>query len=187
MLAQHAHFVKRSDEQLIAAVQGGDGDAMGVLFDRHHRAVHALCLRLGHDPDLADDLTQEVFLRVWRYARTFRGRSMFRTWLYRLAYNASADARTKDARRQESPIESAMPETQSDELTERHVILEAALTRLAPAHRAVLVLSRFHDLGYEEIARIVACSPGAARVRLHRAMNELRQLYFSLEGAGKCT
>jgi RNA polymerase sigma-70 factor (ECF subfamily) len=80
-----------------------------------------------------------------------------------------------------------MPDPKVEEITERHAVLEAALSRLAPAHRAVLVLSRFHDLGYEEIARIVACSPGAARVRLHRAMNELRQLYFSLEGAGKCT
>jgi RNA polymerase sigma-70 factor (ECF subfamily) len=185
MPAEHAHFVKRSDEQLMAAVQDGDGGAMGALFDRHHRAVHALCVRLSHDADLADDITQEVFLRVWLHARTFRGRSMFRTWLYRLTFNASIDQRQRNARWQTPPpIDPAGVSTVPDECGSRHAILEAALSRLAPAHRAVLVLSRFHDLGYDEIARIVDCSPGAARVRLHRAMNELRQLYFALEGEG---
>ena len=186
MPAERAHFVKRSDEQLMAAVRDGDGDAMGVLFDRHHCAVYALCVRLSHDVDLADDITQEVFLRVWRYAGGFRGRSTFRTWLYRLTYNACADMRRRDARRQNVPLtDSVTDETPSEELGNRHVLLEAAMSRLAPAHRAVLVLSRFHGLGYEEIGRIIDCSAGAARVRLHRAMNELRQVYFALEG--RCT
>jgi len=186
MPVERPHCVKRTDEQLIAAVQQGDGDAMAVLFDRHHRSVHTLCVRLSHDADMADDITQEVFLRVWRYARTFRGRSMFRTWLYRLTYNACADLRRREARRREiSPIDVATPVPASDELADSHVVLDAALARLTPAHRAVLVLSRFHDLGYEEIGRIIDCSAGAARLRLHRAMNELRQLYFALEG--RCT
>lgn len=186
MLAEHTHFVKRSDEQLIAAVQGGDGDAMGVLFDRHHRAVHALCVRLGHDSDLADDVTQEVFLRVWRYAGSFRGRSAFRTWLYRLTYNAFADSQRRDSRRREtSALELVEPDSPPEEIADRHVLLEAALSKLAPEQRTVLVLSRYHGLGYDEIGRIIDCSPGAARVRLHRAMNELRQLYFALEG--RCT
>jgi RNA polymerase sigma-70 factor (ECF subfamily) len=186
MPAEHSHFVKQTDEQLIAAVQDGDGDAMGTLFDRHHRAVHALCVRLGRDSDLADDITQEVFLRVWRYARSFRGRSAFRTWLYRLTYNAFADSQRRDARRHEnSPLESVEPDPPPEEIADRHVVLEAALSKLAPAQRAVLVLSRYHGLGYDEIGRIIDCSPGAARVRLHRAMNELRQLYFALEG--RCT
>jgi RNA polymerase sigma-70 factor (ECF subfamily) len=182
MPAEHAHFVKRSDEQLMTAVQKGDGDAMGVLFDRHHRGVHALCVRLSHDTDLADDIAQEVFLRVWRYARTFHGRSMFRTWLYRLTYNACIDLRVRNGR-EHAPLslETAAHSSPPDECGNRHVILEIALSRLTPEHRAVLVLSRFHDLGYDEIGRIIDCSPGAARVRLHRAMNELRQLYFAVE------
>jgi len=182
MPAEHAHVVKRSDEQLMAAVQKGDGDAMGVLFDRHHRAVHALCVRLSHEPDLADDIAQEVFLRVWRYGRSFRGRSTFRTWLYRLTYNACSDLRARDGRRfAPLPLDAGSTSTPSDDCGSRHAILEVALSRLSPEHRAVLVLSRFHDLGYDEIARIIDCSPGAARVRLHRAMNELRQMCFALE------
>jgi RNA polymerase sigma factor (sigma-70 family) len=182
MPAEHLQFVKRSDEQLLAAVQAGDGGALGTLFDRHHRAVHAMCVRLSGDADLADDIVQEVFLRVWRYARSFRGRSMFRTWLYRLTYNACSDLQRQQAKWQKHPAMDALTsDPPSEELLNRHVILETALSRLPPAHRAVLVLSRFQGLGYDEIARIIDCSPGAARVRLHRAMNELRQLYFALE------
>ncbi len=182
MASEHLQFMNRSDEQLMTAVQSGDGGAVGALFDRHHRAVHAMCVRLSGDADLADDIVQEVFLRVWRYARTFRGRSTFRTWLYRLAYNACSDLRRQQAKWERRPaIDALTSDPPSEELLDRHVILETALSRLPPAHRAVLVLSRFHDLGCEEIARIIDCSPGAARVRLHRAMNELRQLYFALE------
>ena len=92
---------ERSDAQLMSAIRDGDADALGTLFSRHHGTVYTLCARLIQDEDLADDITQDVFLRVWRYARSFRGRSAFRTWLYRLAYNACMDRRKRDARWQE--------------------------------------------------------------------------------------
>ena len=174
---------ERSDAQLMADVRDGNSDALGVLFSRHHDGVYALCARLIQDRDLADDITQEVFLRVWRYAGSFRGRSAFRTWLFRLTYNACADVRRRDARRQDaSVLELWTRDVPSNDLTDRHILLETALGRLAPRERAVLVLSRFHGLEYAEIARIIRCSPGAARVRLHRAMNELRKLCLALEG-----
>ncbi len=185
MPREQAPFVEQSDEQLLAAVRNGNEAAMGALFARHHRAVHALSVRLIHDRDLADDIAQEVFVRVWRYGGSFRGRSTFRTWLYRLTYNACNDLRRRDARREVSGTHDAAAASPSDELTDRRILLESAFRRLSPEQRAVLVLSRFHDLGYEEIGQILDCSPGAARVRLHRAMNELRQLCFALEG--RCT
>ena len=171
-----------SDEQLMASVRDGDDDALGVLFSRHHGDVYALSARLIQDGDVADDITQEVFLRVWRYARSFRGRSAFRTWLYRLTYNACADFRRRDVRRLESDaVDLVAAQEASNECTERHILLETALRRLTPKQRVVLILSRFHGLPCDEIARIVGCAPGAARVRLHRAMNELRKLYFALD------
>lgn len=179
---------ERSDADLIAAVQGGDTDALGALFSRHHAAVYALCARLMQDNDLADDITQDVFLRVWRYARSFRGRSAFRTWLYRLTYNACTDRRQRDARWQESyDIDLSPADAPAAEPTDRHMLLETALSRLSPTLRVVLVLNRFDGLGYDEIARIVHCSPAAARVRLHRAMNALRQVCFALEAGGRST
>lgn len=170
----------------MAAVRDGDTEALGALFSRYHEAVYALSARLIQDDDLADDITQDVFLRVWRYARSFRGRSAFRTWLYRLAYNACLDRRRRDARWQDSYDFDLTPaDAPSAEPAERHMLLETALSRLSPKLRVVLVLSRFDGLGYDEIARIIHCSPGAARVRLHRAMNALRQVCFALEAEGR--
>src|SRR5579871_822550 len=169
----------------MAAVRDGDAAALGTLFSRHHGDVYALCARLVQDNDLADDITQEVFLRVWRYARSFRGHSAFRTWLYRLTYNACTDSRRQNAGKDGSgSLHLVAVDEPPNECTDRHVILETALSRLAPDQRVVLVLSRFHGLPYDEIARIIHCSPGAARVRLHRAMNALRQLCLALEGGG---
>jgi RNA polymerase sigma factor (sigma-70 family) len=183
MGAEQAFLRQVSDDQLLAAVRDGDDGAMGALFSRHHVAVHTLCARLVHDSDQADDVTQEVFLRVWRYAGTFRGRSSFRTWLYRLTYNACADVRPRNIRLEEAwAADLPTADSLSQTLTDRHVLLDTALRRLSADKRGVLVLSRFYGLGYEEIARIIDCSPGAARVRLHRAMRELRQLCFALDG-----
>ncbi len=186
MGADRAFLPQVSDDQLLAAVSDGDDGAMGALFSRHHVAVHTLCARLVHDSDQADDVTQEVFLRVWRYARTFRGRSSFRTWLYRLTYNACADVRPRNVRLEEAWT-AARPDvdSSSDAPTDRHVLLDTALRRLPADQRAVLVLSRYYGFGYDDVARIIDCSPGAARVRLHRAMKELRQLCFALDG--RCT
>lgn len=179
---------QRSDATLMAAVRDGDAAALGALFSRHHAAVYALCARLVQDNDLADDITQDVFLRVWRYARGFRGASAFRTWLYRLAYNACTDRRRRDTRWQQShDLDLSPADAPAGELTDRHMLLETALRRLSPKLRVVLILNRFDGLGYDEIARIVHCSPVAARVRLHRAMNALRTACFALEAGEKST
>ena len=70
-----------SDEQLMRTAQAGDLDALGVLFARHQSRVYALCYRLTSDAAAADDLTQESFLRILRYGRSFSGQSTFTTWL----------------------------------------------------------------------------------------------------------
>jgi len=66
-------------------------------------------------------------------------------------------------------------------LSEPHVLLDEAMGRLEPEHRAVLVLTRYHDLKYDDVARVLDCTPAAARVRAHRALNELREIYRELE------
>ena len=160
-------------------VRDGNVAALGALFERHHARVHALCYRLVRRADAADDLVQETFLRVLRYRETFREEAAFTTWLYRIALNACHE-HWRHMRRDESmPV---TPESvESPPLSERHVLLDDALGRLAPEHREVLVLTRFHDLKYDDVARVLDCTPAAARVRAHRALNELREIYRELE------
>jgi len=176
-----------SDEDLMRAVREGDVAPLGVLFERHHARVHALCFRLTRRVDVADDLAQETMLRVLRYASSYRRDSTFTTWLYRLTYNVCQDhwrktrhdERTTDL--SEAEGEGVVARDGDDRIDERHVLLDEAMQRLAPERRAVLVLSRYNDLGYDDIARVLECTPAAARVRAHRALNELREIYRELE------
>jgi RNA polymerase sigma-70 factor (ECF subfamily) len=166
------------------AVREGDVDKLGVLFERHHARVHALCFRLTRRGDVADDLTQETMLRVLRHSHGFRGDASFTTWLYRLAVNACQDHWRRSARDESMTdvpdIADERHETDADS-SDRHVLLELAMRRLDPDQRAVLVLNRYHDLSYDDVARVLECSPAAARVRAHRALNELREIYRDLE------
>jgi RNA polymerase sigma factor (sigma-70 family) len=174
-----------SDEELMRAVREGDVGQAGILFERHHARVHALCFRLTRRADVADDLVQETMLRVLRYASSYRRESAFTTWLYRLAYNVCRDHWRK-TRRDEvttdlSEVQGVIARDGDDPIDERHALLEEAMQRLASERRAVLVLSRYNDLGYDDIARVLECTPAAARVRAHRALNELREIYRELE------
>ncbi len=163
----------------MAAVAQGRLETLGVLFDRHHARLHAFCFRLTGSADDADDLVQSVFLRVLRYRSSFRGESSFTTWLFRLAYNAAHDARERGSR--EEPLLNDVPGASESAVDERHARLEAALAKLNVDQRAALVLKRYHDLDYESMARVLSCTPAAARVRVHRALNELRETYRELE------
>jgi RNA polymerase sigma factor (sigma-70 family) len=174
-----------SDEELMRRVREGDVDKLGVLFERHYARVHALCFRLTRRADVADDLAQDTMLRVLRFASTFRGDSAFTTWLFRLAYSACQDHWRRTRRDEHTTDLREVDDVRSDhgtnETDERHALLEQALERLAPDRRTVLVLSRYNDLGYDDIARVLDCTPAAARVRAHRALNELREIYRELE------
>lgn len=164
-----------TDEVLVARVGRGDAAALDVLFRRHHARVHALCVRLCADAS-ADDHVQETFIRVWRHARGFAGKAQFTTWLYRIARNVCFDA-NRAARRRLAPV---TPEPNADP-DPRIELLERALAQLPQRSREALVLARWHDLPYEQIAEILGCSAGAARVRVHRALNELREIVLRLE------
>ncbi|MGH9888470.1 MAG: RNA polymerase sigma factor [bacterium] len=175
---------EQTDEEIMRQVREGHVDKLGVLFERHHARVHALCFRLTRRADLADDLAQETMLRVLRSAHGYRAESAFTTWLYRLAYNVCQDHWRKTRRDEQTTDLSEvreMPAQSPSDTDERHALLEDAMERLAPDRRTVLVLTRYHDLTYDDIARVLECTPAAARVRAHRALNELRELYRDLE------
>ena len=165
-----------TDEVLVERVAAGDAVALDHLFRRHHARVHALCARLSADESAADDLVQETFIRVLRHAHGFKGRASFTTWLYRIARNVCYDA-LKKARRQELAI---LPETEAS-ADPRVDLLERALARLPSQSREALVLARWHDLPYAQIAEVLGCSEGAARVRVHRALTQLRAIVMEME------
>jgi RNA polymerase sigma factor (sigma-70 family) len=176
-----------TDENLMLAVRAGDVSKLGVLFDRHYRAVFEFFARLTGSRTIAEDLVQDVFFRMLKYRATFREESRFKAWMFHIARNARIDYFRKHQG------ESLLPEDGVDALPshsplpghglEREqmtTLLECALFRLPEEKREVLVLSRYHDMKYEQIAEVMGCEVGAVKVRVHRALKELREVFIKL-------
>ena len=161
-------------------VRDGDVASLEDLFVRHAAAVYGLCARLT-SREAAEDLVQDVFLRVLRYRESWRGERSFVGWLYRIARNAATDHLARERREKDAAATWEEHAASADEADERSALLEAALRRLPYEQREIIVLARWHDLPSERIAEILDCTPGAARVRLHRALSELRDIVLELE------
>ncbi|HUR32645.1 MAG TPA: RNA polymerase sigma factor [Vicinamibacterales bacterium] len=178
-----------TDELLMHAVQGGELDALGELFERHHRPVFHFLSRTTGDPALAEDLVQEVFVRILKYRHTYDAASRFDTWLFRIARNARADHFRKRGPAV-APVDEAFevpsrepgPAKQLEQRVDARQ-LERALQQLAEEPRDLLVLARYHGLPYERIAETLGIEVGTVKVRVHRAMKQLRALFFRLEDA----
>lgn len=176
-----------SDTSIMMEVSNGNVPQLGILFDRHHRQLFSFFLRLTGSPALSEDLVQEVFLRILKYRRSFRPNSQFTTWMYQIARNARIDHTRKHGK------DRVLDDTDSDapDLTVPPVdpcqveavdLVRRAMDRLPAEKREVLILARFHGLRHQEIGRILDCEPGTVRVRLFRALRELRRVYFKLTG-----
>lgn len=175
-----------TDDDLIAAVGRGDRNALAVLFRRHHEQVRLICLRMTGEAAAADDLAQDSFVRVLKYAKGFEGRAAFATWLYRIVRNVCLDHLHAEERRHartEHVVEPPhTPLGGAAEADPRLTTLREALYSLDLEKREVLVLSRYHGFSYAEIAEIAGTTTGAVKVRAHRAMRELRRKFEELEG-----
>jgi RNA polymerase sigma-70 factor (ECF subfamily) len=166
-------------------VQAGETAQVAVLFERHHVGLFRYLLGLTGNRALSEDLVQEVFVRVIKYAHSYDTGQAFVVWIYGIARHACFDSQNK--RRREvfdhpmHDIESGEP--MPDEIMTRKEntkLLQEALRRLPPERREVLLLSRFQNLRYEEIGRILECEVGAVKVRVYRALKELRERFCEL-------
>lgn len=177
------------DHDLMDRLRAGETDRLGDLYDRHAADVLRHCRRMVGDVEAARDLTQEVFLRVLRYRSTWEGRSRFSTWLYRITRNVCLDHLKSEKRRvgtfddgdrtgSQARVATASDTWRMIERRESTYRLGAALDRLSPTHREIILLIRYQDMSYEEVSRVLECSVNAARVRFHRALNALRDEYM---------
>ena len=165
-------------------VRGGDLERLSELFERHHRRLYQFFLKLARDRSVAEDLVQEVFVRVLKYRHTWRSEAEFVPWMFALARNAAVDhfrSRTRDSKRDAAAAAPSRPTApravERLEEAERAGQLRKALDLLSPDKREVLLLARFGELKHDRIADLLGISPGAVRVRLHRALKELREAY----------
>src|SRR6476661_8834156 len=154
-----------TDNALMLQVKAGQVDKMGLLFERYHRPLFGFFYHLTGNAEASEDLVQTAFYRMLKYRHTYTGEGEFRTWMYHLARNAAADASLQRAQDVD--------------------LLHQAMGRLSAEQREVLVLSRFQELKYEQIAQLLNTTEGAVKVRVHRALNQLKGIYLKLENGIK--
>jgi len=177
------------EAETILQAQRGDAQAFERIYQSHSRRIYCLCLRMVRNPAEAEDLTQEAFLRVFRNIRTFRGESAFSTWLHRLAVNVVLmQLRKKNLpepvlEETKRPTGESAPADQkardSDAPTSAlidRVNLDRAVEQLPSSHKLVFVLHDIQGYKHHEIAKMVDCSVGTSKGRLHKAHKRLRDL-----------
>ena len=179
------------DTQLVARVAHGDEAALGELYDRFGQAVFSLCVRIVHDAATAEELTQEVFVRLWRSAASFapeRGKAS--TWLLRIAHNlALNEVRRRQSRPMVAPeveweVESATLADESAEgdpaLTawthERATVIHTAIEQLPTPQRQAIELAFYGGLSQAEVAAALGDPLGTVKSRIRVGMQRLREL-----------
>jgi len=165
------------DARLVELARSGSSAAFDELFRRHHRAVHAVAYHLLADGDAADDVVQEVFIRVHRSLPSFRGDCAVKAWVMRIAVNSCISHQRKAKYRRAEPIEAGDRPVPDDRPTLAQDAAAEALAGLKPVERALVVLRDVQGHTYEEIAQILCCSPNSVGVRLHRARTKLRSQF----------
>ena len=168
----------------MAAVQGGDTHALGELFHRHHAALYRYFLRMSGSTAVSEDLTQEVFLRLLKRSETWQREARFTSWMYRIAHNAFIDHTRKNKWETAMPehMDFAAPAGRRLEQDEEQAILLRALAAMPPDKRELLVLSRFQGLRYEQIAEMLGVETNTVKVRVFRALGQLREIYERMSG-----
>ena len=168
--------------------QQGDLDAFNAIVERHQRAVYSTCLRMLRDQHLAEDATQDAFVRAWNAIDSFRG-GIVRPWLLRIATNRTYDILRSRARRPAQSLDAQPFESEPEWTTQVNVaeqpeqfstrgeislFLEEALASLPADQRAVIVLSDVQGYGYDEIAQILDIAVGTVKSRISRGRSRLR-------------
>lgn len=173
-----------SDLELAQLATKGNMFAFEELYNRHHRRVYSLCLRMLQNTHEAEDLTQEVFIQLYRKIGSFRGDSAFTTWLHRMTVNqVLMHFRKRTVKFEKTTEEGETPEqvvigtgNQDKMPIVDKIALDSAIALLPAGYRNVFVLHDVEGYEHEEVARILGCSVGTSKSQLHKARLKMRKL-----------
>jgi RNA polymerase sigma factor (sigma-70 family) len=177
-----------TDNALMLKVKDGDLDRLGLLFERYKKPLYGFFYGMCRDADLSEDLVQNVFFRILKYRYLFRGEGDFRTWMFHIARNVNHDnfrkkkVQLKDSlehwQERLSNYDDRSTEFEKDEELQ---LLSMAMDRLPDDKKEILLLSKYQDKKYKDIGDIIGCSEGAVKVKVFRALQELKVIYRQLE------
>ena len=178
-----------NDHDLIRQVAAGNERAFDELYQGYSLPIFNYILRLVHEPSVAEELLQEVFLAVWQGAGRFREQATVKTWLLHIAHNQSVSWLRRN--RKVSALDDLIEVAADDQIEEQvarawHVDqVYLTLDRLSPKHRAVVELAFVHQLSYTEIAQVLSCPIGTVKSRMSYALRHLASLLKEIETEGQ--
>jgi RNA polymerase sigma-70 factor, ECF subfamily len=173
---------QRLDETLLESIAAGDKFAMQVLFQRHNVRVYRFVLRLVGNASVAEEIVSEVFLNVWRQARTFEAKCQVTTWLLAIARHKAVSVLR---RRSETHLDDDLAATIADpsddvetvlDREDRSKIIRRCLTQLSPSHREIIDLVYYHEKSVEEVAQIVGAPKSTVKTRMFYARSHMAKL-----------
>lgn len=176
-----------TDEMIMEAVKSGDLQQATLLFERYNKRIYNFLARMTIDRALAEDLTQNVFLRVIKYRTSYREGAKFQAWIYQVARNVFSDYYQTVKNRHSNFVDvekigDHISESEENEIQqEKEILLQRSMARLTDEQRELLVLTRFQHMKYEEVAELMDTTVANIKVKVHRAIIKLREFYFELE------
>ena len=176
-----------TDEMIMEAVKNGDLQQASLLFERYHKRIFNFLARMAMDRDLAEDLTQNVFLRMIKYRGSYKEGLKFQSWIYQMARNIFSDHYQANKNKYSNfvdveKISDRLQDPQeNEEQKHREHVLQQSMALLDRDQRELLVLTRFQQMKYDEVATLMGTSVANIKVKVHRAIAKLREHYFELE------
>jgi RNA polymerase sigma-70 factor (ECF subfamily) len=178
------------DRSLLERIRGGDAGGAEELFERYAPALLKFADRMLSNRESAEEVTQEVFVKVISRAHQYDGRAAVSSWLFAIAANACRDKRRRDRRAAVVPLDAVAELPARGEGAEarmagreRRAAVRRALEGLSDEQREALVLARYHGLPYSEIARVLGISVGAVKTRIFRAVENLKARFSEGEAS----
>lgn len=170
-------------------VKAGDLQKLGLLYERYKKRLFGFYYQMNQNIEVSEDLVQNVFTRILKYKHTYTNDSEFITWMFKIARNVNHDHFKKNKVNYNSvDLNEANNEFDNQKngfeiLTSKENIatLNKAIQKLSSEKREVIILSKFKDLKYKEIGKIIGCSEGNARIKTHRALKDLKTIFNKIE------
>ena len=177
---------------LVKKAINGDNSAFEMLMEKHMGIIYNIALRMAANQDDAEDMTQEIMIKIFRSLSSFKGNSKFSTWIYRVAVNTCLDELKRKKNKKhlsldaeisgddgEGQLEIKDDSPSPEKLAEQNELRDmvaAAVKLLSDEHRAVIVLRDIRGMSYSEIAEILGCSDGTVKSRISRARAQLKMI-----------
>ena len=167
-----------SDEMIMQKVADGNLDLLKVLFDRHHKHVYNFLYKMSGDRMLSEDLTQDVFYKLIKYRDSYNNGS-FLSWLFTIARNSLKAHYTRNHKSHEDIEVLAYKAVEEEqEVMENNAQLQHALNQLDPSDRELVILNRFKEIKYEDLAEMMGSTPGAIKTKVCRILKKLKHIYL---------